>query len=155
MARSGTTCATWRRSPAGRVRRTPGAHHRRGTCDRPYVFADPRARTFFADWDDVADEQAFDLWHGPSVDDYEWLTAELAPIAGPDFTRRLNSHLVPRRGVLRLNHPAGHELQFLREILEFPTDARQLVVFLPADQQTARAVEELLLPPYRPLRVVS
>ncbi|MER6003450.1 helix-turn-helix transcriptional regulator [Nonomuraea angiospora] len=27
-----------------------------------YLFTDPRARTFFVDWDDIADEQAFDLW---------------------------------------------------------------------------------------------
>ncbi|MGH3586104.1 MAG: helix-turn-helix domain-containing protein, partial [Pseudonocardia sp.] len=31
-----------------------------------YVFTDPRARTFFTDWDDVADEQAFDLWLAPT-----------------------------------------------------------------------------------------
>ncbi|MFJ8166931.1 helix-turn-helix domain-containing protein [Streptomyces sp. NPDC094473] len=48
-----------------------------------YVFTDPRARTFFADWDAVADEQAFDLWLAPSVENSEWLTAELAPVAGP------------------------------------------------------------------------
>jgi transcriptional regulator with XRE-family HTH domain len=49
-----------------------------------YVFADPRARTFFTDWDDVADEQAFDLWLAPSVENSEWFTTELAPLAGPD-----------------------------------------------------------------------
>lgn len=48
-----------------------------------YVFTDHRARTFFADWDAVADEQAFDLWLAPSVENSEWLTAELAPVAGP------------------------------------------------------------------------
>lgn len=48
-----------------------------------YVFTDPRARTFFADWDEVADERAFELWHGPSGASFEWFTAELAPAAGP------------------------------------------------------------------------
>lgn len=110
------------------------------TC---YVFTDPRARTFLPDWDDIADEQAFDLWLAPSVENLEWLTAELIPLAGPDFTRRLNRHEVPRRGVLRLNHPSGHELRLLRETLELPTDAQQLVVFLPADDQTAQAVDHL------------
>ena len=120
-----------------------------------YVFTDARARTFFADWDDVADEQAFDLWLGPSAESSEWLTSELAPIAGPDFTRRLNRHVVPRRGVLRLNHPAGHELQLLRETLELPADAQQLVIFLPADETTAQAVGHLRRRPHHRLRTIS
>ncbi|SFY42170.1 hypothetical protein SAMN02787144_102956 [Streptomyces atratus] len=44
-----------------------------------FVFTDSRARTFFAGWDDIADEQAFDRWLGPSVENTERLTAELAP----------------------------------------------------------------------------
>ncbi|MHA5049898.1 helix-turn-helix domain-containing protein [Streptomyces sp. SD15] len=119
-----------------------------------YVFTDPRARMFFADWDDVADEQAFDLWLGPSVETSEWLTAELAPVAGPDFTRRLNRHVVPRRGALRLNHPSGYELQLIRETLELTSDAQQLVVFLPADERTAQAVDQLRRPHGR-LRAIS
>ncbi|WP_225829096.1 helix-turn-helix domain-containing protein [Streptomyces naphthomycinicus] len=108
-----------------------------------YVFTDPRARAFFADWDEVADEQAFDLWLGPSVENAEWFSAELAPVAGPDFTRRMNRHVVPPRGTLRLQHPTGGELRFRRETLEAPADAQQLVVFLPADEQTATAFERL------------
>ncbi|MEJ3657438.1 helix-turn-helix transcriptional regulator [Actinomycetes bacterium KLBMP 9759] len=108
-----------------------------------YVFTDPRARAFFPEWDDVADEQAFDLWLAPSVENSEWLTAELAPVAGPDLRRRLNRHVVPRRGVLRLRHPAGPQLRLLRETLELPTDDQQLVVFHPSDERTARAVVEL------------
>jgi transcriptional regulator with XRE-family HTH domain len=108
-----------------------------------YVFTDPRARTFFGDWDDVADEQAFDLWLAPSVENSEWLIADLTPVAGPDFTRRLKRHRVPRRGVLRLSHPAGHELRLLRETLELPGDAQQLAVFHPADDHTAHAVARL------------
>ncbi|TVT62977.1 helix-turn-helix domain-containing protein [Amycolatopsis rhizosphaerae] len=119
-----------------------------------YVFTDPRARTFFADWDEVADEQAFDLWLGPSVENSEWFTAELAPVAGPDFTRRLSRHVVPQRGVLRLNHPAGHELHLLRETLELSADAQQLVVFLPADDRTEHAIDELRRPHAR-LRSIS
>ncbi|MFG2538702.1 helix-turn-helix domain-containing protein [Streptomyces sp. NPDC048511] len=121
-----------------------------------YVFTDPRARTFFADWDAVADEQAFDLWLAPSVENSEWLTAELAPVAGPDFTRRLNGHEVPRRGVLRLNHQAGGELRLLRETLDLPSDAQQLVVFLPADEETSQALARLRgLPTHGRLRAIS
>ncbi|GAA3498236.1 helix-turn-helix transcriptional regulator [Streptomyces prasinosporus] len=108
-----------------------------------YVFTDARARTFFADWDDVADEQAFDLWLGPSVENAEWLTAQLAPVAGPDLTRRLNRHVVPPRGVLRLNHPSGCELRLHRETLDLSSDAQHLLVLLPADEETARAVDRL------------
>ncbi|MGW0912323.1 helix-turn-helix domain-containing protein [Streptomyces sp. NPDC002784] len=112
-----------------------------------YLFNDPRARAFFADWDDIADEQVFDLWLAPSVENSEWFTSELAPVAGPDFTRRLNRHTVPHRGELRLNHPAGPELRLRREILELSADDQQLVVLLPADEATAGAVEELRRPP--------
>jgi transcriptional regulator with XRE-family HTH domain len=108
-----------------------------------HVFTDPGARTFFADWDAVADEQAFDLWLAPSLENSEWLTAELAPIAGPDFTQRMNRHIVPPRGTLRLNHPSGHELRLLRETLDLSSDAQQLVVLLPADEETARSIEQL------------
>ncbi len=120
-----------------------------------YVFTDSRARTFFADWDDVADEYAFDLWLGPSVENTEWLAAELASTAGPDFTRRLNRHLIPQRGALRLNHPSGCELQLSRETLELSSDAQQLVVFLPADEGTAQAVAQLRRQPYGRLRAIS
>ncbi|MFI9383098.1 helix-turn-helix domain-containing protein [Kutzneria sp. NPDC052558] len=105
-----------------------------------YVFTDLRARTFFADWADIADEQAFDLWLAPSLESSEWLAAELAPVAGPDFTSRLNRHVMPQRGVLRLHHPAGPELHLLRETLDLTADAQQLVVFLPANEATAQAI---------------
>ncbi|MFE5600240.1 helix-turn-helix domain-containing protein [Streptomyces coelicoflavus] len=108
-----------------------------------YVFTDARARAFFPSWDDVADEQAFDLWLGPSIENAEWFTAELAPVAGPDFTRRLNRHVVPPRGVLRIGHPDGCELRLRRETLDLTADAQQLVVMLAADEETATAVERL------------
>ncbi|KPI27400.1 helix-turn-helix domain-containing protein [Streptomyces sp. NPDC054950] len=120
-----------------------------------YVFTDARARTFFADWDDIADEQAFDLWLGPSAENAEWLTAQLATLAGPDFTRRRNRHVVPRRGVLRLNHPSGCELRLRRETLELSSDAQQLIVFLPADDATVQAVEQLRRRPHGRLRAIS
>ncbi|MEU0074829.1 helix-turn-helix transcriptional regulator [Streptomyces sp. NPDC006332] len=120
-----------------------------------YLFTDPRAQAFFADWDDVADEQVFDLWLAPSVENSEWLTAELAPTAGPDFTRRLNRHMVPRRGELRLNHTSGRQLRLLRETLDLSSDAQQLVVFLPADEKTAQAVDELSRRSHGGLRAIS
>ncbi|RFC77514.1 helix-turn-helix transcriptional regulator [Streptomyces sp. AcE210] len=120
-----------------------------------YIFTDPRARTFFADWDDVADEQVFDLWRAPSIENSEWFTSELAPTAGPDFTRRLNRHVVPQRGALRLNHPSGCELRLIRETLDLSSDAQQLVVFLPADERTAQAVDQLPRRSPSQLRAIS
>jgi transcriptional regulator with XRE-family HTH domain len=110
-----------------------------------YVFTDPRARDTFPDWGQVADEQAFDLWLGPSVASSEWFKAELAPVAGPEFTGRLGQHLPPPRRQLLTRHPAvEHELRWNRETLELPApDDQQLVICLPADQRTARALGRL------------
>ncbi|MGK5742556.1 helix-turn-helix domain-containing protein [Micromonospora sp. URMC 103] len=121
-----------------------------------YVFTDPRARTAFPDWDQVADEQAFDLWLGPSVEASEWFTAELAPVAGQEFTRRLNRHLPPPSVPLRLDHATAGELRWHRERLELPsTDAQQLVVLLAADEATTRAVERLRHRSHGLLRAIS
>jgi hypothetical protein len=121
-----------------------------------YVFTDPRARDTFPDWDQVADEQAFSLWLGPSVASYEWFRAELAPIAGPEFTRRLGQRLLPPRGQLRMRHPATeHELRWNRETLELPApDEQQVVVYLPADQHTAQVLGQLSNETQRRLRAI-
>jgi transcriptional regulator with XRE-family HTH domain len=123
-----------------------------------YVFTDPRARAFFPDWDQVADELAFDLWLGPSVETSEWFRAELAPVAGQEFTRRLSRHLPPASVPLRIEHPVAHELLWHRERLELPrTDAQELVVLIPADEATADAVARLRHShqAVRPLRAVG
>jgi transcriptional regulator with XRE-family HTH domain len=117
-------------------------------ADRPnltrFVFADTRAREIFPDWDQVADERAFDLWLGPSAERSAQFTAELVPIAGADFTRRRNQHALPPRGILRWTHPTVGELRLDREVMELPpTDAQQMVVFLPADDATADALNRL------------
>jgi len=109
-----------------------------------YVFTDPRARAAFPDWDRVADELAFDLRLGPSAETSEWFRAELAPVAGQEFTRRLGHHLPPPYAPLRLGHPTEGELRWERERLELPpADAQELVVLLPADEATAQALERL------------
>ena len=110
-----------------------------------YVFTDPRAKSTFPDWGHVADEQAFNLWLGPSVASSEWFKAELAPIAGPEFSSRIDQHLPPPRRQLRTTHPdiAG-ELRWDREVLDtFDADEQQLVVYLPGDEATAQAIGEL------------
>jgi transcriptional regulator with XRE-family HTH domain len=120
-----------------------------------YVFTDPRARDLFPDWHQVADEQAFDLWLGPSAETSEWFRTELAPVAGPEFTRRIAIHIPPPRVPLRLLHPIAGELRWERESLELrDTDAQQIVVFLPADEATARAMERLRSQSHGALRAV-
>lgn len=120
-----------------------------------YVFTDPRARELFVDWEAVADERAFDLWLAPTVENSEWLTAELAATAGPDFTSRVRLHRVPDRDVLRLDHPAGHRLRLHRETLELPGDGQQLVVFLAADDRTTAALADLRRDGSGPLRLLG
>lgn len=120
-----------------------------------YVFTDPRSRDFLADWSDVADERAFDLWRAPSAENSEWLTAELAPLAGAEFTERISRHVVPRLRELRLDHPAEGRLRLDREVLELPGDDQQLVVLLPADGATGRAVDRLRRAFHGRLRSIS
>ncbi|MFL1381885.1 helix-turn-helix domain-containing protein [Nocardiopsis protaetiae] len=108
-----------------------------------YVFTDPRARELFPDWGTVADEQAFDLWTAPSRESAEWMGAELAPVAGAEFTDRLQRHMLPRRGVLAVAHPAAGALRWHRELLELSAGDQQLLVLLPADEATEAAAARL------------
>ncbi|SIR58830.1 helix-turn-helix domain-containing protein [Micromonospora avicenniae] len=115
-----------------------------------YVFTHPQAQAILTNWDQIADEQVFNLWLGPSTESFEWFTAEFAPVAGAEFTRRLHRHLPPPRVPLTMHHPRAHQLSWDRETLELPTpDAQQLVVWLPADEATATAVEQLRHRPRR------
>ena len=120
-----------------------------------HLFTDPRARTFFANWEEIADQQVFDLWLAPTAENSEWFTTELAPVAGPEFTHRLHRHVVPRRSELRIDHPSAGELRLLPETLELPEDAQQLLVLLPADEQTAQAIARLGDRPHGRLRAIS
>ncbi|TNC26998.1 helix-turn-helix domain-containing protein [Amycolatopsis alkalitolerans] len=107
-----------------------------------YVFTDPRAKRAFVDWDQVADEQAFDLWLCPPRAGVDRFRAELAQVA--EFTRRRDQVVPPARGALRLDHPAAGLMRWNREVMELSgEDARQIVVFLPADEQTAAAFDRL------------
>jgi transcriptional regulator with XRE-family HTH domain len=110
-----------------------------------YVFTDPRAKDTFPDWSHVADEQAFNLWLGPSVAAAEWFKAGLAPLAGPEFTRRIEQHLPPPRRQLRMTQPrTDTDLRWDREVLDTSnTDEQQLVVYLPGDESTAQALQQL------------
>jgi len=93
---------------------------------------------------------------GASVGTSEWFKAQLVPVAGPEFTRRLSHHMPPPRVPLRLDHPTAGELRWHRETLELlSTDAQQIVVFLPAVEPTSRAVESLRAHPHSTLRAAT
>jgi transcriptional regulator with XRE-family HTH domain len=109
-----------------------------------YVFTHPQARTTFVNWHQVADEQVFNLWLGPSAETFEWFLADFAPVAGAEFTRRLHRHVPPPRGPLTMSHPRADQLRWDRETVELPApDAQQLVIWLPADEATAAALDRL------------
>jgi transcriptional regulator with XRE-family HTH domain len=121
-----------------------------------FVFTDDRSRDVFPEWERVADELAFDLWLGPSVESSARLVAELAATAGHDFTDRFHRHELPTGGVQRWCHPTVGQLRFEREVLELPpTEAQQLVVLLPADDATADRLDQLRRKPVAGLRVAT
>jgi transcriptional regulator with XRE-family HTH domain len=121
-----------------------------------FVFTDERARRVFPDWGQVADEQAIELCLGPSAERVDRFVVELAEVAGPEFTTRVRVHDMFHSGSLRWRHASVGDLWFEREVLELPaTDAQQLVVFLPANDATADAVNRLRRETTGTLRAVN
>lgn len=120
--------------------------------DRPnlvrFTFADHRARVAYPDWDAVADEQVANVQHAyrPSDDEWAALLADLAAGSGPAFTDRWDARLVARKrtGVKRIVHPEVGEVRVAFETLDLPDDDEQrLVVYLPADDEAAAALDIL------------
>jgi hypothetical protein len=110
----------------------------------------------FPAWEQLADEAAYNLWLGPSVESSAGLFTELAAVAGSGFTGRFDRHEQPTGGPQRWCHPTVGELRFEREVLELsPTEAQQLVVFLPADDATAARLDRLYRGTITGLRVAT
>ncbi|GAA5069496.1 helix-turn-helix domain-containing protein [Nocardia callitridis] len=113
-----------------------------------YLFTDPRAETVYPDWDAVADEVVATLKQGPfRVDRHiAALVDELTVTAGPAFADRVATvpSLAAPTGITRFAHPQSGELRLAYETLELSADDDQrLIVHLPADQATARALDAL------------
>lgn len=114
-----------------------------------FTFTDERARQVFPDWDAVADEQVANLWascgpHDPHIaaliDDIE------AAGGGEGFSARWRGRRVARKGagVKRLVHPEVGELRIAFETLRLPEgDDLRLVAYLPGDDATAAALDQL------------
>lgn len=113
-----------------------------------FTFEDPRARHAYPDWDRVADEQVGNLREALRADDPEGaaLAADLAAVGGEAFTSRWAARPVLRKrtGIKHLVHPEVGELRVAFETLQLPdADDQRLVVYLPADEATATALDRL------------
>jgi transcriptional regulator with XRE-family HTH domain len=132
-----------------------------------YTFLAPASRTVFEDWDAVAREQVGNLRSvaplcnagGSPVTE---LVGELS-VHSPEFARLWAEHDIGRKewGTKTLVHPSAGALRLRYQALFLPDDShRQLVAYLPADEATAAALEELVTPEPRPgaeprLRIVA
>lgn len=113
-----------------------------------YTFVDPRARTAYPDWNRVAAEHVAQLKSEVRRGDphANEIVDDLTVIAGTPFTELMArpSGPVPRTGVDRLAHPEEGELRLAYETLELPdADEQRLIVYLPADDATASALDRL------------
>ncbi|GIH61475.1 helix-turn-helix domain-containing protein [Microbispora siamensis] len=113
-----------------------------------YVFADPRARAAYPEWDRVADQRLAGLKLGVSREDphVEHLVDELTLAVGTPFTDRLKTSPGPprRTGLERLTHPEAGELRLAYETLGLADDDNQLLIaYLPADDATAARLDRL------------
>jgi transcriptional regulator with XRE-family HTH domain len=113
-----------------------------------FTFSDPRARDVYPEWERVADEQVANLRAVARPD--EPVTAEfvawLHDVGGEEFTARWNAHPVARKGagVKVLRHPEVGQLRLAFETLRLPDgDDQRMVVYLPADDATSSALDQL------------
>jgi transcriptional regulator with XRE-family HTH domain len=111
-----------------------------------FVFTDPRATWAFPGWGAVADDYVAalksDTW---TEDPYaEPLLDELRS-AGSAFTDRWEAALAPRMGTGThpVKHPDVGELRITFESMRLADDGQRMLVFLPADDATARALDQL------------
>ncbi|WP_182876196.1 helix-turn-helix domain-containing protein [Microbispora sp. H10670] len=112
-----------------------------------YLFADPRARAAYPEWERVADERIAVLGLGLRREDPHvgHLVDELTLAVGAPFTDRLKAPSSPSRtGVERLTHPQEGELRLAYETLGLSDDDSQLLIaYLPADHATAARLDRL------------
>ncbi|MEV0245516.1 helix-turn-helix transcriptional regulator [Nocardia sp. NPDC050712] len=112
-----------------------------------FVFGESRARQFYPDWEHLADQQVAALKQGPFRNDPSTaaLADQLEIIAGEEFTRRVATvpSLPAATGTVRLEHPAAGRLRLTYETLDLPADDdQQLLIYLPADEATAVALDK-------------
>lgn len=122
-----------------------------------YLFRHPVARKVFPDWAAFADQEVTRLRPAAAwFDDDPRMQSLLAELHGePAFVERWNGRLVEteRQGRLRLAHPVLGELRVDYEtMLLGEAWAQRVVAWLPADEATTRAFDELAVEPSLPVR---
>ncbi|WP_174189242.1 helix-turn-helix transcriptional regulator [Nocardia barduliensis] len=113
-----------------------------------FVFCLPGARDLYADWEHVADQTVATLKQGPFRADphIAALADEFTVTVGPAFAHRVDTvpSLAAATGVTRLVHPEAGPLRLAYESLELSADDDQrVIVYLPADDATAAALDAL------------
>jgi hypothetical protein len=111
-----------------------------------FAFADPRARTTFPDWHAVADDYLAALKAETWIEDpyAEPLLHDLRA-TGAEFTDRWNATHAPRvaTGTHRVVHPEVGDLRITFETMRLADEGQRLVVYLPADEATSAAFDQL------------
>lgn len=111
-----------------------------------YVFGDPRARQAYADWDAVADDLVASLHaerRGPGE------AHDLAEHLGatyPEFADRWKRKPVGslRAGSTGLRHPDVGDVRLAFEVMQLADERQRLVAHMPADAQSAAALDRLV-----------
>ncbi|WP_067824209.1 helix-turn-helix transcriptional regulator [Nocardia inohanensis] len=113
-----------------------------------FVLSDPRARAAYPDWEHKADKVVATLKQGPGRADPQVraLIDDFTVLVGPEFTHRVETipGLPDTNGVGRVRHPDVGELRLAYETLELSADDDQhVMIYLPADDATAAALDRL------------
>lgn len=112
-----------------------------------YTFLDARSRTYFADWSTTAHGQVANfLANGRRDDGAAGALVDELRAASPEFADLWADRPVARRrtDVRRLRHPEVGEVRVTLEVMQLADDdGQRLVVFLPADDATAAALDTL------------
>ena len=112
-----------------------------------HLFTDRRARSAFVPWERAAADAVAALWADNRRDDPH-LTALLDEVeerGGTDLHDRMaDTPAAPNRsGLVRLMHPAGLDLRLSSESLDLADPGQHLIAYLPFDEATAAALDEL------------
>lgn len=115
-----------------------------------YLFLDPRAKSFYADWEKVANETVAVLRGAAGRNPYDRALSDLVGMLSTrsdEFRVRWASHDVRfhRSGTKRLRHPLVGDLTLGYELLDLPADAGLTLVTYSAEPGTpsAAALQEL------------
>lgn len=114
-----------------------------------YTFLNPASRSLYREWEEIAREQVANLRAlMPQIcgdEDVARLVGDLS-VRSADFVRLWATLDVKekRQGIKRLVHPVVGDLALDHQVLVLPEPGhRRLVVYLPADDASARALDQL------------